>query len=65
MTKNELEEEYLFQLIQAHKVLYYNGLAIISDSQYDALEARMLKLNPKSPILEVVGYRKEWLNANR
>ena len=65
MTKTEMEEEYLFKLLQAYKVLYYNGFAIVSDSQYDALEDRLCKINPKNQMLEVVGYRKEWLNANK
>lgn len=42
------------QLLKA-KEAYYNGEALISDSQYDALEEKLRNLNPDSEVLAKVG----------
>jgi DNA ligase (NAD+) len=38
-----------------HKALYYQGRPDISDSEYDKLEAELKKLDPKNPVLQIVG----------
>ena len=38
-----------------HKELYYKGHAEISDEDYDKLEAKLKKLAPNSPVLQIVG----------
>ncbi len=38
-----------------HKALYYQGRPVISDSDYDKLEADLRKLDPKNPTLLIVG----------
>ena len=47
---HELEKEIL-----KHKNLYYQGKPEISDIEYDKLEDKLRKLNPKSEILNFVG----------
>ncbi len=41
--------------ILLHKNLYYQGKPEISDFEYDSLEDELRKLNPSSPVLEMVG----------
>ncbi|MBC7713329.1 MAG: NAD-dependent DNA ligase LigA [Rhizobacter sp.] len=38
-----------------HKALYYQGRPLISDAEYDKLEADLRKLDPKNPTLLIVG----------
>lgn len=45
----------LEQDIVKHKNLYYQGKAQISDFEYDALEEKLRRLDPKNPILDLVG----------
>lgn len=45
-----LEEE-----IVKNKNLYYSGKPIISDFEYDALEAKLKKIDPQNSILAIVG----------
>ena len=47
---HELEAEIL-----KHKALYYQGRPEISDHEYDKLEEKLKKLDPKNPVLLVVG----------
>lgn len=46
----------LMKLMLYHKEKYYKGEPEISDYAYDAIEAELRKLDPKNPVLEVVGY---------
>lgn len=46
----ELEREII-----KHKNLYYQGKAVISDFEYDALEDELRKLDSSNPVLEIVG----------
>lgn len=46
----KLEEQIL-----KHKALYYQGRPEISDHEYDELEAKLAKLDPKNPTLNLVG----------
>ena len=41
--------------ILLHKNLYYQGKPEISDFEYDSLEDELRRLNPSSPVLEMVG----------
>lgn len=45
----------LEQLIAHHKAAYYQGRPEISDEAYDKLEDELRRLDPKNPILELVG----------
>src|SRR6187200_410792 len=54
MKINRIQE--LEKLILHHKELYYRGKAEISDEAYDKLEIELKKLDPKSPILKLVGH---------
>lgn len=54
MKANRIQE--LEKLILHHKELYYRGKAEISDEAYDKLESELTKLDPKSPILKLVGH---------
>ena len=47
--------KYLEEEIKKHKSLYYSGRAEISDQDFDGLEAELEKLNPESPVLDLVG----------
>jgi DNA ligase (NAD+) len=49
------KEQELAKLIEHHKVLYYQGRPEIEDHEFDKLEDELRKLNPDSPILNVVG----------
>jgi DNA ligase (NAD+) len=51
--KTEIEK--LAEKILHHKELYYNGEPEISDAEYDELELKLKKLNPKHPVLQIVG----------
>lgn len=46
LTKEQLEDILLY-----HKFLYYNGKAIVSDREYDLLEAQLRKIAPDSKVL--------------
>ncbi len=48
----ELEKQILH-----HKERYYRGLAEISDEKFDKLESELKKLDPKNPVLELVGFK--------
>lgn len=50
-----IEPTTLEQMILRHKELYYSGKAEISDSDYDALEAKLKALKPDSSVLSLVG----------
>jgi DNA ligase (NAD+) len=41
--------------ILKHKELYYSGRAVISDEEYDKLEASLKKIDPNNPVLSLVG----------
>ncbi|RMG83951.1 MAG: hypothetical protein D6707_00040, partial [Bacteroidetes bacterium] len=45
----------LEQLIRHHKELYYKGKPEISDQEYDRLEDELRRINPKNPVLNLVG----------
>jgi DNA ligase (NAD+) len=47
----------LEKLILYHKEKYYSGKAEVSDEKYDALEIELQKLDPKNPVLELVGFK--------
>ncbi|OFZ14204.1 MAG: DNA ligase (NAD(+)) LigA [Bdellovibrionales bacterium GWA2_49_15] len=47
--------EELERLIKRHKALYYQGRPEISDSDYDALEDELKRLDPKNYALNIVG----------
>lgn len=47
----------LEKLILHHKERYYQGHAEISDESYDKLESELKKLDPKNPVLELVGFK--------
>ncbi len=51
--KNRIQE--LEELIEHHKVLYYQGQTEIQDHEYDKLEDELRELCPESPILKIVG----------
>lgn len=51
--KNRIQE--LEELIEYHKVLYYQGQTEIPDHQYDKLEDELRSLCPDSPMLKMVG----------
>lgn len=53
MTKPKVLQ--LEQDIIKHKNLYYQGKAVISDFEYDALEEELRKLDPQNPVLDLVG----------
>ncbi len=48
-------EKELESLILKHKALYYEGIPSISDSEYDKYEEELRKINPKHPVLSLVG----------
>ena len=54
---NTTRIQELEKLILHHKERYYLGAAEISDEKYDALEAELKKLDPKNPVLELVGFK--------
>ncbi len=60
MTKNK-EIYYLEKLIKANKMLYYKGLAITDDYEYDQWEDRLKKLDPTNRIANYAGYSDTWL----
>ncbi len=60
MTKDK-EIFYLERIIMANKVLYYNGLAITDDIEYDQLEDRLKKIDPSNRLLTIPGWDKSWL----
>jgi DNA ligase (NAD+) len=41
--------------ILKHKELYYSGKAVISDEEYDLLEEKLRKLDPRNSVLSLVG----------
>ncbi len=47
----------LEKLIIYHKERYYTGHAEISDEKYDQLEEELKKLDPKNPVLQIVGLK--------
>ena len=47
----------LEKLILHHKELYYTGHSEISDEKYDSLESELKALDPKNPVLELVGFK--------
>lgn len=47
----------LEKLILHHKERYYLGSAEISDEKYDKLETELKKLDPKNPVLDLVGFK--------
>lgn len=47
--------EELAERITENKALYYNGEPVISDAEYDALEAELRQLDPGHPALSEVG----------
>lgn len=47
----------LEKLIIYHKERYYTGHAEISDESYDQLEEELKKLDPKNPVLQIVGLK--------
>lgn len=51
--KDKIRE--LEQSITRHKALYYQGKSEISDEAYDALEAKLARLDPQNPVLKMVG----------
>lgn len=53
MSKSKIAQ--LEQEIIKHKNLYYQGKAIISDFEYDALEDELRKLDASNPVLEIIG----------
>ena len=55
MKYNADQVEQLARDIIRHKELYYAGNPEISDTAYDALEARLKKAAPQHPVLDVVG----------
>lgn len=55
MTIQRIQE--LEKLILHHKERYYRGHAEISDEKYDKLESELIKLDPKNPMLELVGFK--------
>jgi DNA ligase (NAD+) len=52
-TKEKISE--LAEQILMHKRKYYAGEPIISDADYDQLEAQLSKLAPEHPVLKLVG----------
>ncbi len=54
MKNNRVQE--LEKLIIHHKELYYKGKAAISDEEFDKLESELKQLDPKNPVLEIVGW---------
>lgn len=55
MAINRIQE--LEKLILHHKERYYIGRAEISDEKYDKLESELKKLDPRNPVLELVGFK--------
>lgn len=53
MQKHSIKE--LEKLLLYHKELYYKGRPLISDEDYDKLEAELKKIDPDNPVLQVVG----------
>lgn len=52
----KLSLEDLRRKVERYRDAYYNGQAIISDEEFDALEERLKKLSPKDPLLSKVGH---------
>lgn len=46
----------LEKIVLQHKHLYYAGIPLISDAEYDKLEAVLRDMQPTSPVLQAVGY---------
>lgn len=44
------------QIVQAKKAYYGGGKPIMSDVEYDRLEAELKDLDPRHPVLYAVGY---------
>ncbi len=59
--KSNIEIDYLEKLIKANKVLYYNGLAITDDIEYDELETRLEKIDPSNQLVNYTGWDNKWL----
>ena len=55
MKNNRIQE--LEKQILHHKERYYQGHAEISDEAYDKLESELKKLDPKNPVLNLVGFK--------
>lgn len=55
MKNNRIQE--LEKQILHHKERYYQGHAEISDEAYDKLETELKKLDPKNPVLQLVGFK--------
>jgi DNA ligase (NAD+) len=55
MTIQRIQE--LEKLILHHKERYYRGRAEISDEKYDQLESELKKIDPRNPVLEIVGFK--------
>lgn len=55
MNKARIQE--LEKLILHHKERYYLGKAEISDEAYDKLENELQRLDPKNPVLKLVGFK--------
>jgi DNA ligase (NAD+) len=48
-------DELRNKLLKAKQAYYFGGTPIMSDAEYDALEAELKRINPKDPIFSTVG----------
>jgi len=53
---NHTKVQELEQKILRHKELYYKGSPEISDEAFDKLESQLRDIDPKNPVLQMVGY---------
>lgn len=53
----KLSLEDLRRKVLRYREAYYNGEAIISDEEFDALESRLKEIAPKDPLLTRIGHK--------
>ena len=59
MTKEE-KIKWLMNVIVFHKKLYYSGKARLDDQTFDKYEDDLRTLDPKNPVLSLVGYSDDY-----
>lgn len=59
MTKEE-KIRWLMNIIIFHKKLYYSGKAKLDDKTFDKYEDDLRLLDPKNPVLNLVGYSDDY-----
>lgn len=52
--------QWLMNILIFHKKLYYSGEVRISDRNYDAYEDDLRRIDPKNPVLDLVGYSDDY-----